>query len=92
MQEFELKKAAKSINIIGRGGTDFQCVINYYEKHSEYQGLIIFTDGYASYPKISKPKQILWILTGRREYDIANRWIKKFKFNKATWIPMSGKN
>ncbi len=91
-QEFELKKAAKSINIIGRGGTDFQCVINYYEKQSEYQGLIIFTDGYADYPKISKPKQILWILTGRREYDIANRWIKKFKFNKATWIPKSVKN
>lgn len=92
LQEFELKKAAKSINIVGRGGTDFQCVINYYEKKSEYQGLIIFTDGYADYPKISKPKQILWILTSRREYDIANRWIKKFKFNKATWIPKSGKN
>lgn len=86
-QELELKKAAKSIRIIGRGGTDFQCAIDYYESHPEYQGLIIFTDGYADVPKLKLHKQILWILTGKYEYDNAIKWIKHLRFNKATWIP-----
>ena len=86
-QEFELKKATRNIKITGRGGTDFQCAIDYYEQHPEYQGLIIFTDGYAPCPKLSKTKQILWILTGKQEYDDAYQWIKKLKLNKATWIP-----
>lgn len=86
-QELELKKAAKSIRIIGRGGTDFQCAIDYYESHPEYQGLIIFTDGYADVPKLKLHKQILWILTGKYEYDNAIKWIKRLRFNKGTWIP-----
>ena len=86
-QEFELKKATRNIKITGRGGTDFQCVIDYYENHPEYQGLIIFTDGYAATPKLTKQKQILWIFTGKQEYDDAHYWIKNLKLNKATWIP-----
>ena len=86
-QEFELKKATKNIRITGRGGTDFQCSVDYYENHPEYQGMIIFTDGYADVPKLSKQKQILWILTGKREYDNAITWIKKLRLSKATWIP-----
>lgn len=89
-QEIELKKACKTINILGRGGTDFQCAIDYYENHPEYQGLIIFTDGYAETPKIRKLKQTLWILTGRREYDEAWKWIKNLRGSKATWIPSVG--
>ena len=87
-QEIELKKAVKNIKIEGRGGTDFQCVIDYYESHEDYQGLIIFTDGYAEVPKISRNKQILWILTGKNEYDNAYRWIKNLRMNRATWIPV----
>lgn len=86
-QEFELRKAAKNIQITGRGGTDFQCAIDYYEAHPEFQGMIIFTDGYAEVPKIRKAKQLLWILTGKNEYDNAIKWIRNLRFNKATWIP-----
>ena len=86
-QEFELKKATGKIQVIGRGGTNFQCAIDYYEVHPEYQGLIIFTDGYASVPKIKLRKQMLWILTGKREYDHAICWIKDLKNSRATWIP-----
>ena len=86
-QEYELKKAAKSIKIIGRGGTDFQCAVDYYESHPEYQGLIMFTDGYADVPKFQKNKQVLWVLTGKCEYDNAVKWIRNLRFNKATWIP-----
>ena len=86
-QEFELKKASKNIRITGRGGTDFQCAVDYYENHPEFQGMIIFTDGYASVPKITKAKQMLWILTSKIEYDYAMKWIKELRLNKATWIP-----
>ena len=86
-QEFELKKAAKNIRITGRGGTDFQCAVDYYEAHPEFQGMIIFTDGYADVPKITKEKQILWILTSKNEYDYAMKWIKDLRMSKATWIP-----
>lgn len=88
-QEFELKKARRNIKICGRGGTDFQCAIDYYEGHPEYLGLIVFTDGYANVPKIIKCKQILWILTGKNEYEFALRWISRFRSNRATWIPCS---
>lgn len=86
-QEFELKKAAKNIQITGRGGTDFQCAIDYYEARPEFQGMIIFTDGYAEVPKIKKAKQLLWILTGKNEYDHAKKWIQDLRMSKATWIP-----
>ena len=86
-QEFELRKAAKNIQITGRGGTDFQCAIDYYEAHPEFQGMIIFTDGYAEVPKIRKAKQLLWILTGKNEYDNAKKWIQDLRMSKATWIP-----
>lgn len=86
-QEIELKKATKNIKITGRGGTDFQCAIDYYEDHPEFQGMIIFTDGYAEVPKITKAKQLLWILTGKMEYDHAISWIKDLRMSRATWIP-----
>ena len=86
-QEFELKKASKNIRITGRGGTDFQCAVDYYENHPEFQGMIIFTDGYAPEPKITKAKQMLWILTSKGEYDNAIQWIRKLRLSKATWIP-----
>ena len=91
-QEFELKKATKKINITGRGGTDFQCVMDYYAEHPEYQGLIVFTDGYAEVPVLKTNKQLLWVLTGKREYDYAIQWIKTLKQSKATWIPSVKKN
>ncbi len=86
-QELEFKGLARSIKIIGRGGTDFQCAIDYYESHPQYQGLIIFTDGNADVPKLRLHKQILWIMTGKREYDYAINWIRNLRSNKATWIP-----
>lgn len=91
-QKFELTKAAKKIEISGRGGTDFQCAIDYYENHSEYNGMILFTDGYAKVPVIKKHKQIVWIFTGKQEYENGYRWIKSLRGSKATWIPSVKKN
>ena len=52
VQSFE--KAKKRIEIVGRGGTSFQPIFEFVHKNFKYDGLIIFTDGYA--PKPKKPK------------------------------------
>lgn len=83
----KLKKAQESVKIIGRGGTDFQPPIDYYCKNPNYDGLIVFTDGCASVPKISSRKKILWILTDQRAYDNSRDWIEKLPSNRAAWIP-----
>jgi predicted metal-dependent peptidase len=51
------KKAAK-VDIVGRGGTCFEPVIQLADER-KYDGLVVFTDGYAPFP--SKPKtRMLW--------------------------------
>tara|TARA_B100001027_G_C16259423_1_gene328645 strand:- start:658 stop:1800 length:1143 start_codon:yes stop_codon:yes gene_type:complete len=51
------KKAAK-IDIVGRGGTCFHPVIELADEN-KYDGLVVFTDGYAPFP--DKPKtRMLW--------------------------------
>ena len=82
-----LKKAKKSIQILGRGGTCFQPPIDYYASHYEYDGLIIFTDGCAEIPKLVAKRRILWILTNESSYNAAIAWIKDLSNNCAVWIP-----
>ena len=73
-----LSKARKELNIGGRGGTCFQPVIDYMADHSEYDGLIIFTDGYAPKPVVpAKLKgRLLWILRSEKEYNDHRIWMK----------------
>lgn len=63
-----LKKARKTIKILGRGGTDFQPVIDYYEKYRVYDGLIIFTDGEAPLPIVKNSRPKLWVFDGIQPY------------------------
>ena len=60
----------KDLEIHGRGGTDFQPVIDYYNKHQkEYSCLFYFTDGECSAPEGAKGN-ILWVLSSRGDaYD-----------------------
>ena len=79
-EAIEFKKAKREIHVHGRGGTDFQPVINYLEEHNEYDGLIFFTDGYAPPPEIHKKgleRRILWLLRGKKEYDDGKDWLAK---------------
>ena len=82
-----LKKAKKSIKVTGRGGTSFQPPIDYYTAHKEYDGLIIFTDGYAEIPKPTTYRRILWVLTNEKSYSNAINWIKTMANNKVMYIP-----
>lgn len=85
-----LKKAKIEVNIKGRGGTDFQCVADFYSVHSEYDGLIYFTDGYALEPQFNTSRRIdvLWILNDKTNYNNHKEWIYKLPRNRATYIPM----
>ncbi|MCL2727263.1 MAG: VWA-like domain-containing protein [Bacteroidales bacterium] len=75
-----IKKAEKSIKVHGRGGTDFQPAINYFETAKKpYDGLIFFTDGYAPQPKM-KPNTIrrtVWICSNKENYHEHKEWMEK---------------
>jgi len=72
-QPLILKKARHQVQITGRGGTDFTPVIDYIDRHSDYDGLIIFTDGEASIPPRPKNRQtrILWLFNHESNYQRA---------------------
>ncbi|MEO1525071.1 MAG: VWA-like domain-containing protein [Planctomycetota bacterium] len=58
-----LRRARSEFEVTGRGGTDFGPVMKYIDEHRDYDGLIVFTDGYAAVPP--KPKngrtRVLWL-------------------------------
>mgnify|MGYP003640680377 CR=1 FL=1 len=56
------KKASK-IKVLGRGGTNFSPVIRLADE-KKYDGLVVFTDGYAPFP--ARPKaRMLWAVCSR---------------------------
>lgn len=81
------KKKIKLKEISGRGGTDFQCAVDYFSFHKDYDGLIIFTDGKGDCPVIHGKKNILWVLTSRIDYENAVPWISTLNGNRATFMP-----
>lgn len=63
------------VKIQGRGGTNFGPVLEYIDKHREYDGLIIVTDGAAAIPQ--KPKnrhtRVLWLFTSEATFDMSSK-------------------
>ena len=72
------KKQLKKVMVSGRGGTVFQPIFDYAQQHSEYDGLIIFTDGYAGHPRKSKMMKcgILWVCNNYNNYLKHNSWMR----------------
>ena len=83
-----MQKAKKKIQIQGRGGTNFQSVIDYFEdRHNkDYDGLIIFTDGEALIPKMTvhAMRKTLWICNNKRNYNAHESWMAKC--GRCCWI------
>ncbi len=65
-----LKRARRQIDVQGRGGTDFSPVIDFIDEHRGYDGLIVFTDGYAPVPRqpVNRRTRILWLFTNEASY------------------------
>jgi predicted metal-dependent peptidase len=75
-----MAKARRDIDIIGRGGTSFEPVIEYFATNvSQYDGLIIFTDGCAEIPDVppSVARLILWICATKRDYERSRSWMRE---------------
>ena len=74
-----LDKASENIKITGRGGTNFQPFINFVAKHHEYDGAIIYTDGYAPNPQIppSMHTPLCWILRSENELKQHEEWMRQ---------------
>lgn len=82
-----IKKKIELKEIKGRGGTNFQIPVDFFYSNSEYNGLIIFTDGQGEPPVMRSGKNVLWILTSRLDYEKSKNWIQELPGNKATYMP-----
>jgi predicted metal-dependent peptidase len=63
--EKKWRKAKDSVKVHGRGGTDFQAIINLAEKEN-IDGLIIYTDGFADAPTKPSKTKVLWLMTNKQ--------------------------
>ncbi len=75
-----IRKASRTVQIFGRGGTSFQPVFDYLAEHNIYDGLIILTDGGAPHPKMddSIKANILWVCEDEKSYDQCKDWMQLY--------------
>lgn len=80
------KKRPQKVEVCGRGGTSFQEVFDYLKDHRQYDGLLIFTDGYAPEPSVdfTMRTKVLWICRSEKEYNVHHDWMEKT--GRACWI------
>ncbi|MDM8561096.1 VWA-like domain-containing protein [Candidatus Parabeggiatoa sp. HSG14] len=66
-----LKRAKYKVQVLGRGGTEFQPVLDYIDTDKNYDGLIIFTDGWAPVPNPPKNRRtrVLWLFNNENNYE-----------------------
>ncbi|MGB0561379.1 MAG: DUF2201 family putative metallopeptidase [Spirulinaceae cyanobacterium] len=64
------RRAQQHIQLTGRGGTNFDPVLAYLNEHRDYDGLIIYTDGYAPCPAPPQNHRtrILWLFVSEAHY------------------------
>jgi predicted metal-dependent peptidase len=77
-QSITMKKARKTVSVTGRGGTSFQPILSFFKENAKiYDGLIIFTDGYAPEPNIDAriKRRIVWVCTNKESYDAHWNWM-----------------
>jgi predicted metal-dependent peptidase len=73
-----MKKARKTVNIAGRGGTSFQPILSFFRENTKiYDGLIIFTDGYAPEPDVDAgiKRRTVWVCTNKETYETHRNWM-----------------
>jgi predicted metal-dependent peptidase len=57
------------LNVLGRGGTEFDPVLEYYnENQKKYTSLVYFTDG-ECYTRVKPKGHVLWVLSERSEMN-----------------------
>lgn len=61
-------KGKFELEIAGRGGTEFDPVLEYYMENPKFTSLIYFTDGECC-TSLTPNKNILWVLSERSEMN-----------------------
>jgi predicted metal-dependent peptidase len=65
INSIESYKGKFELNVIGRGGTEFDPVLNYYnENQKKYTSLVYFTDGECN-TRVKPKGHVLWVLSER---------------------------
>jgi predicted metal-dependent peptidase len=74
-----LLKASENIKVTGRGGTCFQPFIDFVAKHPEYDGALIYTDGYAAQPTIpvNMRTPLCWLFRSESELKKHEHWMRQ---------------
>ena len=75
----EAKKRKQEFKVQGRGGTNFQAPVDYLAKHSEYDGMIVITDGYAPTPEVPPhlKAKLLWVIDNESSFRIHYESLRK---------------
>lgn len=74
-----LSKATEKVTVKGRGGTCFQPFIDFVARHPEYDGALIYTDGYAAEPSIPPAMRtpLCWIVRNEQQLRQHEGWMSK---------------
>lgn len=66
----DAQKGKQSIKVKGRGGTDLQAPIDYVAERTNYDGVIIMTDGQAPFPNVPPriKSKLLWVINNDNNY------------------------
>ena len=74
-----LLKASEKIKVTGRGGTSFQPFIDFVASHHEYDGALIYTDGFAPQPSIPAGMRtpLCWVLRSENELKEHEHWMSQ---------------
>ena len=74
-----MQRLQTRIDVHGRGGTDFQPVIDYLEEHLRlYDGLMILTDGEAPPPHVPPHHApLLWVCKDEPAYTAQHLWMER---------------
>ena len=65
IRAIESYKGKFELNVLGRGGTEFDPVLNYYnDNNKKYTSLVYFTDG-ECYTHVKPKGHVLWVLSER---------------------------
>ena len=78
IRAIESYKGKFELNVLGRGGTEFDPVLNYYnENQKRYTSLVYFTDG-ECYTHVKPKGHVLWVLSERSNMneDLPGKVIK----------------
>ncbi|NEQ39983.1 MAG: hypothetical protein F6K40_28570 [Okeania sp. SIO3I5] len=64
------RQAQREVQLTGRGRTNFSPVLAYLEENRDYDGMIVYTNGYVSCPVLPQNRRtrIMWLFVSEGNY------------------------